>query len=734
MGNVHASLLELEAGTPKFDWTLLLEETDCGLKGRLEYNADLFVAETIKRLLQHFQILLQGIIADPQRRISEYPLLTSEEEGLLAEWNQTATDYERDACVHEIFAAQVEKTPNATALVFGELQMTYRELNEQADEFAGRLRGMGVGPDVLVGLCLERFCELMVAMLAILKAGGAYVPLDRTYPHERLQFMVQDTALTVLVTDSDFDTSDFKSVKHVIRLGGAPSTRSASSESSDVRVERVLGAPKTTSENLAYVIYTSGSTGTPKGAAIPHRGIVRLVRNTNYVKFSPEDVFLQLAPVSFDASTFEIWGALLNGAKLVIFPPHVPSLEELGRFIQQHGVTTLWLTAGLFHQMVEHQLGSLKSVRQLLAGGDVLSVAHVTKAALELPDCQIINGYGPTENTTFTTCFRVSADCSGGRSVPIGRPISNTQLYVLDTHLAPVPMGVPGELFIGGDGLARGYLNRPELTVEKFIPNPFNKNQKLYRTGDIVRWLPDGNIEFLGRKDSQVKIRGFRIELGEIETALAQYPAVREAVVIVRDTDNGGRQLVAYVVTKVEARFDGAALRKFLEEKLPTYMVPSGFVAVEQMPLTPNGKVDRRALAALDIKQTAATKTFVAPRNSTETKLAEIWREVLARELIGIHDNFFHLGGHSLLAIQIVSRISKVFQTELPVRDIFETPTIAGLAEKIQRQPSAPIASRNGIGRRTSRAQAAQLLQQMDKLSDAEVETLLRSSEASKVS
>jgi acyl-coenzyme A synthetase/AMP-(fatty) acid ligase/acyl carrier protein len=471
------------------------------------------------------------------------------------------------------------------------------------------------------------------------------------------------------------------------------------------------------------VIYTSGSTGRPKGAAIPHRGVVRLVRSTNYASFSPDEVFLLLAPVSFDASTFEIWGALLNGAKLVLFPPHTPSLEELGRVVEQHQVSTLWLTAGLFHQMVDQQLHSLRSVRQLLAGGDVLSVPHVQNVLRELPDCQLINGYGPTENTTFTCCYRVPANWPGGKSVPIGKPISNTRAYILDEQFQPVPIGVPGELFIAGDGLAVEYLNRPELNREKFISISALDEARLYRTGDRVRWLADGNIEFLGRKDQQVKIRGFRIEAGEIETALVTHPAVQQAAVKAVTTHVGDRQLAAYFTRRTNESIDPALLRTFLESKLPAHMIPSHFVALEKLPLTPNGKVDYRALPSPN-PGTASDQPETPPRNETEETLAKIWRDVLGRNSFGVHDNFFQLGGHSLLAIQIISRIARAFQVELPVRAIFEAPTVAGLADKIRTTPKT--AKEPGIAsRRSQRANAKQLLDRIEELSEAEIESLL---------
>jgi aspartate racemase len=434
-------------------------------------------------------------------------------------------------------------------------------------------------------------------------------------------------------------------------------------------------------------MYTSGSTGQPKGVNIIHRGVVRLVKETNYVNLTADEVFLQLAPLSFDASTFEIWGSLLNGAKLILMPPHMPSLKDLGRVIAQHQVTTLWLTAGLFHMMVEERLEDLKPVHQLLAGGDVLSVPHVRKVLRELKDCQLINGYGPTENTTFTCCCSIT-ESQIGTSVPIGRPIANTQVYILDALLQPVPVGVPGELYIGGAGLARGYLNSPDLTAEKFIPNPFSDDPdvRLYKTGDLARYLPDGNIEFMGRLDNQVKIRGFRIELGEIEAVLAQHPAVQESVVIVHEDSSHDKRLIAYLVFAEPAI---ETIRSFLKERLPDYMIPNAFVPIEAMPLTPNGKIDTSALPAPRMPQREGA--FVPPRTLLEERLACIWVEILGIESfhfgpsqINIHDNFFELGGHSLAAARLISRVREVFLVQLPIRRLFEFPTIAELAKCIE--------------------------------------------------
>jgi len=447
----------------------------------------------------------------------------------------------------------------------------------------------------------------------------------------------------------------------------------------------------TTPESLAYVSYTSGSTGRPKGVCVPHRGVVRLVQGTDYAHFGPDETFLQFAPVAFDASTFEIWGALLNGARLVVFPAQLPSLAELGEFIRDHRITTLWLTAGLFHQMVDHQLDSLRDVRQLLAGGDVLSPAHVTRALERLDRTRLINGYGPTENTTFTCCHRISEPPPVGGAVPIGRPIANTEVFILDRQSQPVPVGVPGELYAGGDGLAHGYLNQPELTSGKFIPHPFSArpDARLYRTGDRARWRPDGSIEFLGRIDRQLKIRGFRIEPEEIETILEQHPAVRQAIVVARAGDQAEKRLLAYVSARGQPAPAPAELRQHLQRKLPDYMLPAAFVLLDEMPLTANGKVDRDALPVPESLPAAASAGFTAPRNDAEARLAALWERVLGMRPVGINDNFFELGGHSLAGVRLFAQIEAEFGRKLPLATLFQAPTVEQLAGRLLQDEAA---------------------------------------------
>ncbi len=637
----------------------------------VNYALDQFSSEQIKRISGHYSAVLTAMATQPEERYEQVSLLTdAERHQLLVEWNQTQSEYPQDRCIHQLFEEQVELTPDSIAVVFEEEQLTYQQLNTRANQLAHYLQRVGVKPEVLVGICVERSVEAIVGLLGILKSGGAYVSLDPNYPAERLNYMLSDSGIEVLLTQQDLLSSLPSSTAQVVCLDR---DRAMIEQQSKLNLSTAVDA-----ENLAYVMYTSGSTGEPKGTCIIHRGVVRLVRGNNYANFSPQEVFLQLAPISFDASTFEIWGSLLNGGKLVVFPSVQPSLEELGEALKQHQINTLWLTAGLFHLMVEERIEDLKCLKQLLAGGDVLSVHHVEKVLSELKNCQLINGYGPTENTTFTCCYAISPTKELVNSVSIGRPIANTQVYLLDRHLQPVPIGVPGELYIGGDGLARGYLNRPELTREKFIPNPFRNSERLYKTGDLARYLPDGNIEFIGRIDNQVKIRGFRIELGEIEAVLNNHPQIQQGVVIVREDITDNKRLVAYVVPEDES-LKRNQLREDLKQKLPEYIVPSAFVFLENFPLTPNGKIDRKALPVPDI-DLIQQDNLILPRNTIELKLAQIWSKLFNIYPIGVTHNFFELGGDSLLAVRLMSQIQQQFQRNLPLATLFTSPTIEQLA------------------------------------------------------
>ncbi|MHC5595005.1 MAG: amino acid adenylation domain-containing protein [Nostoc sp.] len=637
---------------------------------------------------------MEEIIISSTQSVDNFSVLTeSERHKILVEWNDTTVDYPKDICIHQLFEAQVEKTPDSIAVVFKEEQLTYQELNHRANKIADYLRSasLGVGTEVLVGICLERSLEMIVGLLGILKAGGAYVPLDPAYPKERLNFMLSDSQVQVLLTQQKFAEGFAGSQTKVVCLD--TDWESVNQYSQENPTSNV------TAENLAYVIYTSGSTGTPKGVAVPHRAVNRLVCNTNYIQFAPSDAVrgasrregaqlhvAQASNTSFDAATFEIWASLLHGARLVVIPQTVVlSPQSFAAYICEQKISILFLTPALFNQLANIVPEAFKDLHHLLIGGDVLDPKSVKAVLRNRPPQRLLNAYGPTESTTFACWYQVQDIPEGATNVPIGRPLSNTQIYILDSQLQPVPVGTPGELYIGGDGLARGYLNRPELTEEKFIPNPFEGagGRRLYKTGDLACFLPDGNIQFIGRVDNQVKIRGFRIELGEIEALLSQHSDVQQAVVIVREDIPGDQRLVAYIVPNQKLDASATTLKHFLQEKLPNYMVPAAFVILDSLPLTPNGKVDRRNLPGGD-RTRPVEQTFVAPCNPIQETLAVIWAQLLGLEQIGVNDNFFQLGGHSLIATQILSRVRQVFQVELPFQHIFENPTIAGLAQLIE--------------------------------------------------
>ncbi len=669
--------MDVETGTAKFDLQLGLDDREEGFSGRFIYNTDLFESETIKMLKSRWLKLLERIATDPTQRVCDLLRTNIVEQSMPpAKWNGIHTDYPRDSAIHEIFEEQVERTPDAIALVFQNTQLTYEELNRRANRLARRLQKLGVSRDVPVGVQMERSLEMVIALLGILKAGGAYVPLDRSYPAERLALMMKDAQMPVILA------SEAHSELSEVKILSVKAENFA--DESDANLQITAG-----SEDLAYVIYTSGSTGTPKGVAVPHRAVVRLVKETDYASFSPNETFLQLAPISFDASTFEIWGPLLNGGKLVVMPAAPPTLEEIGRAISEHGITTLWLTSGLFNAMVDERLDDLRPLRQLLAGGDILSTTHVRKAAAALKNTRLINGYGPTESTTFACCHTIDESTLLGSSIPIGKPIANTTAYLLDANLKTVPIGVSGELCIGGDGLARGYWQREELTAEKFVNDPFSDktNARLYKTGDLARWRADGAIEFLGRVDNQIKLRGFRIEPGEIETALKHQPDVRDAAVIVREEKPGEKHLVAYVA--------GSALSKdlfvALKKTLPDYMVPSAIVMLSALPRTPNGKLDRAALPSPEISGKTTIDDFAAPKTPLEERLAAIWATVLSTERVGREDNFFDLGGHSLAGLRVVNQLSDALGERLSPSIFLQAPTIAAMAELLQAKHSVAV-------------------------------------------
>jgi len=687
--------LAVHNGCAKFDLTLSVVAGAAGLETSAEYDTDLFDEATIERLLRCFERLADDVAGDPARRLSCLSLSSEADRAeVVALGSGPYVAYPREATIPELFASVVARSPDATAARFGEATLSYAELGARASQLANRLRALGVGPDVLVGVALERSPELLIALVGILAAGGAYVPLDPADPPARLALLIGETRVPVIVTLERHAQALRDARSHAPASTPEPLLLCLDADAHEIDVQPTV-APRCESlsaEHLAYVLYTSGSTGVPKGVCVPHRAVIRLVTTAAYAPLGPDEVMLQYAPLAFDASTFEIWGALLSGASLAVFPPRLASLDELGRFIEECRVTTLWLTAGLFQQMVEMQIPRLRGVRQLLSGGDVLSLAHVRRLREELPGLRLVNGYGPTEATVFTCCHVVEDVSKLAARVPIGRPIANAEVQILDGRRRAVPIGVAGELYIGGDGLARGYLREPAQGAERFVAHPFVPGERLYRSGDLACWRPDGTLDFLGRSDTQVKIRGHRIEPGEIEAALSAHPAVREAAVVARGEDASARELVAFVVCRAAAA--EGELRQFLGARLPARLVPSRIVQLPTLPLTANGKLDRRALASLAPERCAGAD-YVAPRNDVEERIAKVFEAALGIPKIGVDDDFFALGGHSLLAVRVHARMNRILGSGLPLAAFFRAPTVAGLAQALAE--AAPDAARSTL-------------------------------------
>ena len=688
VGGLAARVMEVETATAKFDLLVTLRDTGGGLSGAVEYNSGLFERATVERLVGHYVVLVGAMSEGADGRVWRLAMMSQRErEQIVVGWNHTAADYPRERCVHELFEQQAGQRPDAVAVVYEGEQLTYRELDRRANQLAHHLRGMGVGAEEVVGVCLERSLGMVVGLLGVMKAGGAYLPLDASYPPERLAYMIEDARAAVVLTQRRLVDRLASCAGRLLLLDEEWGRHDQESERAPVSG---VGP-----DNLAYVIYTSGSTGKPKGVAVVQRNVVKLVCNVDYAELGAEEVILQYAPVTFDASTFEIWGCLLNGGRLAVCPPGAQSLERLGELMRRHQVTTAWLTAGLFNQMVEERAGDLGGLRQLLAGGEALSVRHVRRAMKEAPACRLINGYGPTECTTFSSTHRVGGVEELGKTVPIGRPVSNTRIYILGQGHEAAPVGVAGEVCVAGEGLGRGYLNRARETAERFVADPYGSGGRMYRTGDVGRYLADGSIEYVGRKDEQVKVRGYRIELGEVEVALAEHPAVEQAVVVAREDGPGGKRLVGYVVAKGEV--GSQELREYVRGRLPDYMVPGAIVQLEQMPLTANGKLDRRALPEPEVGE--AGGRYEGPRTAVEEILCGIWGEVLRAERVGVTDNFFELGGHSLVATQVVSRVRKALGVEVGLRGLFTDPTVEAMAGEVERQRRGGVVAIAGIER-----------------------------------
>jgi surfactin family lipopeptide synthetase A len=669
---------EVSNGGSKLDMTIVLDERPDTISGPITYNPDLFDAATVTRMVEHWQTLLAGALATPDRGIAELPLLTeSERNQILIDWNNTQLDFP-PVCLHELIEAQVERTPDAVAVTFEDQQLSYRELNARANQLGHYLQKLGVGPEVLVGICVERSLEMLVGLLGILKAGGTYVPLDPNYPKDRLAFMVEDSGLKVLLTQEHLRAKLSEFPAESICLDSQSKALSQESfQNCSSQVEP---------HNSAYVIYTSGSTGKPKGVQISHRSLVNFLTSMQAKpQLSAKDTLLAVTTISFDIAGLELYLPLTVGGRVVLVSREIAADgQRLREKLATSGVTCMQATPATWRLLLESEWQGSKGLK-ILCGGEAMPRELMNRLAARASS--VWNMYGPTETTIWSTMHEVT---STDGPIPIGRPIANTQIYILDKCLQPVPVGVPGELYIGGTGLARGYLNLPELTAERFIPNPFAEpGARLYKTGDLARFLPSGDVEYLGRTDHQVKIRGFRIELGEIEAAISEFPSVRQVVVVAREDAPGDKRLVAYLVPADAEKFQAAQLRDFLKRKLPEYMVPAAFVFLEALPLSSNGKVDRRALPAPGQPDGGTNAKFLGPRDDWETRLAKIWEEILHIPNIGIRQNLFELGAHSLLVARMLARIEREFGKRLSFASVLGAPTIEQLVPLLRNQ-SAP--------------------------------------------
>jgi len=690
-------LVSLEAGTDtaKFDLTLELTEGQEGLSCSVVYNTDLFDGDTVERMTGHFQTLLQGIVDHPDARLSELPLLTEpERRQLLVEWNAMSADYPENKCIHELFEEQVERTPAAMALSYEGRSLTYRELNERANRLAHYLRKLGVGPDVLAGICMERSLEMMIGLLGILKAGGAYVPMDPDFPPERLAFLVEDAKTPVVLTQKKL-ADVLPGIKARMIYLDTPEYHQSAMGMPDANPEK-----KVAPENLVYVIYTSGSTGRPKGVAVEHRQLVNYVQGiSERMAFEPGWNYATVSTIAADLGNTVVFPSWCTGGCLhVISKERLADPEALADYFERYQIDCLKIVPShLAALLAGPDPQKLIPRHRLILGGEASRCDWIAGLQKYAADCRIFNHYGPTETTVGVLTYAVNGmpPSSVSGTLPLGRPLSNSKIYILDAHRQPVPVGVPGQVYISGKGVARGYWNQPEKTAERFTADWFSKQpeERIYRTGDRARYLPDGNIEFLERVDQQVKIRGFRIELGEIESILSEHEAVREVKVIAREDAAGDKRLVAYIVPDGKSVLPLDVLREHLKGKLPEYMIPGAFMMLEKIPLTPNGKVDHRALPAPEYTRSALEEEYAAPETPVEQALAEIWADVLGVKQVGVNDNFFQLGGHSLLAVRLFVRIRKWSGVDLPLAILFQTPTVRGLAKILDPGGSTAIAS-----------------------------------------
>lgn len=712
--------INMETHTAKFDLLFNLDDLPA-MTGFFEYNADLFDAATIERMLRHFQIYLADMVADSGKQLAYVQIISpAEQQLLLVDWNMTYQPFPQEATLHGLFTAQAEATPTAIAVIDGEQHITYQELNRQANQLAHMLHTLGIGPEVIVGLYVERSCAQMVGVLAILKAGGAYLPLDVASPGKWLTGTLQDAQVPLVLTTTDLQPNLSTYQGTVLCLDSSGPDVARHPETNPV----VSVAP----DNLAYVIYTSGSSGKPKGVQVAHRAIVNHCCATiRQYSLTPADRVVQFASLSFDAAAEELYPTWISGATLVLRPDLTIQIEDWHAWLALMHISVLDLPTAYWHHWVtnlaQQHLALPLCLRLVIVGGEQALLEHYTQwKRIAGPQIQWSNTYGPTESTVtavlYTPLPGTDEHHLHNGILPIGRPLANLSAYVLDGQLRPVPINVIGELYIGGVGVARGYLNRPDLTAERFLPNPYAQaaGERFYHTGDMARYLPEGLLEYCGRSDQQVKIRGYRIELGEISAVLAQHPQVQECVVVAREDMPGEKRLVAYVTGTLIP--DRSALQQFLKERLPAYMVPAFFVAVPQLPITTSGKINVRALPAPDQEDLESQRAQVVPRNAVEEVLVSIWQGILGRTQISIEDNFFEIGGHSLLTTQLMARIDQVFSVSLPLRLLFETPTIANLAALLLQDEQEC----------EQRLLTAQLFLKVAQLSEEEIDALLQDS------
>jgi len=667
--------LAVDIGAAKFDLTMSIVETGEALAGTIEYSVDLYEAETIRRMIGHFKEIMSSVVEDPDQSIGRLGMLSKQELEQIRGWNETRREYERGRSIPEQFEQQVKSRGSAVAVEYDGEKVSYEQLNRRANQLGRYLRALGVGPEVRVGICSDRSIEMIVGLLAILKAGGAYVPLDPLLPKDRLAFMLEDSRIELVLTQKLLTEALPDGNAQMIYVDAG--WHFIDDYSQDDLERSAIG------DNLAYVMYTSGSTGRPKGVSVTHQAVNWLIHNLDHLELNSNDRVAHASNPSFDVSVFDIWGALLHGATVIVLKKDlVLSGEEFAAFLRKQNISVLYLTAALFAQVASQQATTFSTVETLLYGGEAIDAKWAKEVIKAGPPRRLLHVYGPTETTVFSSFHLVGEVEQVGKSLPIGRTLSNTKNYVLDGRMQLVPVGVVGELYTGGECLARGYWNNAQQTAERFVPDPYSDagGERLYRTGDLARFLPNGEMEFVGRKDNQIKIRGFRIELGEIEAVLSEHDQIKEAIVVACLDSRGEKRLAAYIVAQ---NLTANEVKGYLKQRLPDYMVPNYIMRLDELPLTPNGKVDRKALPEPEATRGEAGGEYLAPRNAVEEVLTGIWTEVLGIERIGVNDNFFELGGHSLLATQVASRVREVFKVELPLRQIFERPTISELAEFI---------------------------------------------------